>query len=1103
MSFRIDRLFLKTVRSRGVALVITLGTLVLVTVLILAFFSRAQLNRQVSFSSTNLLKADMLGRSALDIIVGELRNEIANNGSSSNGGNASYPNTYFPNAATPAQALPVKAGVSSATGLLVKVSGENIPIRFNGTIQGSGISISTSSRNSRLVTASRWFTSTAGSPQLGSQNTLPTWLFVTRGNDVQTPASVNTAKDPSSNDYVIGRFAYTVYDLGGLLDVNVAGYPALVSSTDVGYKSSPAYTDLSLVGVSSAADFVAWRNAATGTNAASFKEWATGTPSTSGTLNAAGLAAARSGHIEAALGDNAVLSRHDLLKSTWFSGTTPRLLTHFSRSLNAASAIPSSLSINNPNLADVRAAVSGTITHYRDDGTTETYTISAGDPLLQRRFSLAKLAWIGHDGPNASAFSSALSDTDRKTAILACFGLTLISDGTNSRWSYQPSGTPGTIGSLASMATLGREPNFFELLKAGIVEGSIGKSSSTTLVAGEAVPNNMAYDDQPVRESNKDLQILQIGANAINCVKSDNYPVTLLYSGSNGSLTVPVYGNADLPRLVNVMNTTLYANAYVDGSNDKMLSCSALVLPELFNPHRSGTSAYNGPSKIRIRIANGTLDKLYVTVQGMSGSLYRNFSPGNDLTALSPIEIPSSSFESYRTGIKPVYGSEATSATTLSSQLGNNVVTGTSGNFHGFNFYTYSGLPVNYPKGSGSVLRAKISNVLFVLDYWNAATSQWRVYDTLVGNELASATGISKPSLSSGNVDFTPALPVLSASVTGTSRTIIDAYCWGITKIDPRTSRFGVSAGNYYGPGKNQALNQCGIFGWLPFGGTGSSHSLASYIYPGLWIQGKKRDWVDSDGSQISNVADPDGTVRPADGWLDQSASATTNLYANVSDTAAACRPILLHRPFQNVAELGYVFRDSPWKSLNFFDETSGDGALLDLFTIADEPSVVAGKSSLNTSEALVQQALLTGVAQNEDGTGPLANPSGIAAAYNGSSGYAIASGSATSTMPVNLAGLTAFMSSSNLNSVYSTSATPLKSMRESVVRALAGSTQTRTWNLLIDVVAQTGRYPSSVHGIASLDNFIVEGESRYWLSIAIDRYTGKIVGRQLEPVHE
>ena len=71
---------------------------------------------------------------------------------------------------------------------------------------------------------------------------------------------------------------------------------------------------------------------------------------------------------------------------------------------------------------------------------------------------------------------------------------------------------------------------------------------------------------------------------------------------------------------------------------------------------------------------------------------------------------------------------------------------------------------------------------------------------------------------------------------------------------------------------------------------------------------------------------------------------------------------------------------------------------------------------------------------------------------------------------------------------------------RETIARALAEVVQTRTWGLLIDLVAQTGHYKPNATGLA---DFIVEGEKRYWLHIAIDRFDGTIVGQQLEEVIE
>ena len=59
---------------------------------------------------------------------------------------------------------------------------------------------------------------------------------------------------------------------------------------------------------------------------------------------------------------------------------------------------------------------------------------------------------------------------------------------------------------------------------------------------------------------------------------------------------------------------------------------------------------------------------------------------------------------------------------------------------------------------------------------------------------------------------------------------------------------------------------------------------------------------------------------------------------------------------------------------------------------------------------------------------------------------------------------------------------------KETVARALAEMGQTRTWNLFIDVVAQTGRYSPDATDITQANKFIVEGEKRYWLHIALGR---------------
>src|SRR5204863_5172189 len=78
-----------------------------------------------------------------------------------------------------------------------------------------------------------------------------------------------------------------------------------------------------------------------------------------------------------------------------------------------------------------------------------------------------------------------------------------------------------------------------------------------------------------------------------------------------------------------------------------------------------------------------------------------------------------------------------------------------------------------------------------------------------------------------------------------------------------------------------------------------------------------------------------DGTVHYTDSDTiqrrgDSISGSTTPMWpANSSD-----RPQILNRPFQSLAELGQVFRDQPWKSLDFTTASSPDAGLLDVFTL-------------------------------------------------------------------------------------------------------------------------------------------------------------------------
>jgi hypothetical protein len=57
-----------------------------------------------------------------------------------------------------------------------------------------------------------------------------------------------------------------------------------------------------------------------------------------------------------------------------------------------------------------------------------------------------------------------------------------------------------------------------------------------------------------------------------------------------------------------------------------------------------------------------------------------------------------------------------------------------------------------------------------------------------------------------------------------------------------------------------------------------------------------------------------------------------------------------------------------------------------------------------------------------------------------------------------------------------------VKARREVVSRAISSVSQTRVWNLLIDGVAQSGRYKPNA--ASPQDDFVVKGEQHYWCTV-------------------
>jgi Tfp pilus assembly protein PilX len=201
---------------------------------------------------------------------------------------------------------------------------------------------------------------------------------------------------------------------------------------------------------------------------------------------------------------------------------------------------------------------------------------------------------------------------------------------------------------------------------------------------------------------------------------------------------------------------------------------------------------------------------------------------------------------------------------------------------------------------------------------------------------------------------------------------------------------------------------------------------------------------------------------------------------------------VILNRPFRNVGEFGYAYKTTI-ATLDF-KSNNNDAPLLDLFTY-NTAAYRSGVVSLNTRNSSVLAAIIKGTFPTEASSSGLTNAQATSAAT--SIVTATAAQPAVGRQDVaRLAGAPT-----------TTPFTSNEESRESIARALAEVGQTRTWGLLIDIIAQSGRYPpnaaSGPNTTNPLANFIVEGEKRYWLHVAIDRFTGEVIDQQLEAVYE
>ncbi|CAN5688929.1 hypothetical protein BH09VER1_BH09VER1_03880 [soil metagenome] len=1217
---------------RGSALVIILAFVVLATVLVLAFFSRSILERQMSNASANQTKVDILAHSAIDTIVGDFKQEIAAGSTATNVGPATNQTTlYFP--ISPTNMIPARSGNPTFSGSptndpipnLIRRSVRSDPLVVSGYI---GVSASAAgstnlSANGRSVSPARWNSHyliprlNAGSTAIDTTPTnsfvAPDWVMVTSNG----PATITT---PSSA--VIGRYAYAIYDEGGLLDANLAGFPSSLTNYPnaatnvVSYKGSAALADLAAIGITNVDNLIGWRNYATvkptsgslgsfnfqgdANVASNYYQYLT-----NGT-NSGGLTVSTNsfnGHT-----DQMFTSRQALLKFRRATGLPQDALQYlgtFSRDLEQPSFQPDPTRPKNTTHDWATAAKTtpgfGGNNTYDPTGATQDlvnpFLLAArnanGDPVMKRRFPLSRLALVK---PNPSSFDA--------TFILNYFGLKWSTD----HWIYDH-GNPSQILKLSEIPST-REPDFFETLKAAINCDSIGKQyggtegSSGALYSPHQYVGNAAAIDGIIN-----YQIIQIGANLIDQYDEDSYPTHITYTGHE------FYGVENIPYLNGWMMSWYRMKQLsaadidparqpppaADGSLVYPYQTWAMFQPIIWNPHAPNSNLNTSLVPTKFRVAAGN-----VAGQGLP-------------VTISPVVRPSwwtsggvTTFPA-TAGFTSAVWSQAT-LNPSTSLLNFDATPNTANNLAASAFQEPYRLLYHYPAGSNADADTNYSVGRFSLDALGSiadpvlatsdATSDGKTVigffagKCWTGPYAATGTfsGTNDPpnclvgGYSSDNIQlilqYQDALgawqtydvinQVYASSVSGALMSTVDNADSGTNlrgfitsfRADPRTDRWGLFSMKTFPLASNPSgvskAPSDGIYGNTsivynyPQGTTLSPNAGVNsgvvYFLNRNSAGTPLVDWSTSPylsdlavnlntGSSSSYIPgkkfyynDPDHVLRRASGAIFSGSNGLPMATGNFDS-----RPVVLDRPFRSVAEMGYAFSDTPWKDVNFVMPESGDSALLDAFCLnklnnSTGDVTVAGRVDLNTRQPKVLQALIQGAAKadgviisNTDAAnaalalinwtadttsansgiltrGPLRNRSELVGKFIKAVTYS--SPPSSNTPNIGYDGALSYSGYSSLltnPAVFSDATTgpkdaSVKRRRESVMRALVDSGNTRTWNLFIDVIAQTGRFPASA---TSLDQFTVEGETRYWIHVAIDRFTGKVIAKQLESVTE
>lgn len=1129
--------------SDGVALVITLAMIVLLTALLISFFSAVTATRKTQVARSGGTSATLLAQGALAAISGDLRAEIRENSTPVTVGS---PALTFHRPKTTADMRPVRA-LPSAVGLadedflnLVKQSGEPFSSAAAIFDFAATNNSSTAAPNKRVVSPARWTAPMlTGAPFAASQT--PRWIYV-NSDGYSATAGATT----------IGRVAFNVYDVGGLLDANVAGFGAInggqTEPTEVRTKGDAVWADLRVLpGIAA----TAFSSAGVAARTAWPPGWRlTGDWGDFDVNSAARLHYERSGWRRpfvtagGAASDRMFASRQDLVRyarafpGTFVAnadGTLPALqyLTTFSRDLDRPSHEPDP---DRPKVGADSPSGGNDANGLDNDLNPSLLTEVKGDGTLaiKRRFPLSRLELVATPIPPANPVASG-------TDIREFFGLEW--NPAANRWIYDH-GDAADILPLVDVPA-DRDPDFFELLKAAITVGSLGKQLGVTFPGA-----HVGLADLPARlggvDGSVNYQIVQIAANIIDQADADSYPTRINFDGRD------FYGQEDLPGLYRVRERNFLIGTipgFGPRPNDasppyaQSLLQVLMLQPTVWNPH-SPSTGIGGDAPTEFRIVADTVTPVRYEAQ--------YFWPAVVPPGSRPPVAWTSDFSarpngpncdrpiSYSGGEGGLSGLASASITFQadSSAFRQPVALASPGHPSGSNAVGFPNSPdMGVSDAAAPGVPDTTVSVQTIVNRQTPVPANV-AHDAPAPSPRAEALGFvagylpagpqygMPPSLAyylnlrrpqggpvsfslqyrQGSSDTWWTFDRLSQSLAANEQSAAQIQAWMTDRIDPRTDRWGswyslvaANVPQYENYVYNFELTANPVPGAFPAFLARDPAGAAATGWSGLATGAQFGSLQRNGPSDSLRYADPDGVRR---GGTAKFAVDGSSPGWPMHEGNTMSRPTILDRPFRSVAELGNAFRGTPWRNLDFMTPASGDRALLDVFRVGEGPddALVAGRVNLNTRQepviaALVAGAGLVGGAQIDESTA--LDMAAVLTEFTASTD----AGKGPLRDRSELVGR--FVSGTNFVGVVSDdddlmadlldgSDQPIERNRDVVMAALADAGTVRAWNFLVDIIAQSGRVSDS-------GDFIPTGESRLWHSFAIDRFTNQTLDQTTE----